>query len=128
MLLVVDIGKALEEDQREDVLLVVSGIDQSPQQHCGAPQVGLQFPLSDPLRARRDHAPNPHFTSSSSSAARDSRAFACAVFRSANACSRVTCSPASVGSTYNGMFRFQPLALMPSSVATAARPGWSVYS
>ena len=41
-LLVPDVGEALEEEQREDVLLVVAGVDQPAQEVGGAPEVRLQ--------------------------------------------------------------------------------------
>ena len=69
VLFVVDVGDPLEEDEREDVLLVVAGVDQAAQHDRGAPQVGLQFALADARRAHAD-TPSPHFASSASSAAR----------------------------------------------------------
>jgi hypothetical protein len=46
--LVPDIGDALEEQQREDELLVVAGVDQAAQQDGGTPEVGFEFLLGDP--------------------------------------------------------------------------------
>ena len=49
VLFVVDVGDPLEEDKREDVLLVIAGVDQAAQNDRGTPQVGLQFTLADTL-------------------------------------------------------------------------------
>ena len=68
--LVVDVGEALEEHEREDELLVVPRVDEAAQEDGGAPQVGLQFGLGDPLAAaswRCRHAFRPHLASSVSS-------------------------------------------------------------
>ena len=37
-----DVGEALEEEQREDVLLIVPGVDQAAQEVRGTPEVRLQ--------------------------------------------------------------------------------------
>ena len=95
VLLVVDVGDPLQEDQREDVLLVVAGVDEAAQDDGGAPQVGLQLALGD----SRTHADSPHFASSASRAERVSAALAWAASRSASACSSVSFSPVSAGAT-----------------------------
>jgi hypothetical protein len=69
VLFVVDVRDPLEEDEREDVLLVVAGVDQTAQNDRGTPQVGLQFTLADACRAHAD-TPSPHLASSASSATR----------------------------------------------------------
>ena len=43
--LVPHIGEPFEEEQRKDVLLVVAGIDQPPEQLGRAPEVGFEFLL-----------------------------------------------------------------------------------
>jgi hypothetical protein len=40
---VIHITDALEEQKREDILLVSTGINVGAEQNCGIPQVGLQF-------------------------------------------------------------------------------------
>src|SRR5690606_11647241 len=100
VLLVVDVREPLEEDQREDELLVVPRVDETAQQDRRAPQVGLEFALGDPgAHAEASAGPRPHLASSASSAALVSRAAAWAASRSASACSSVVCSPSSVGWT-----------------------------
>ena len=42
-----DIRESLEEEQREDVLLVVAGIDEPTQQRGCTPEVGLEFLLGE---------------------------------------------------------------------------------
>jgi len=98
VLFVVDVGDPLEEDEREDVLLVVAGVDQAAQDDRGTPQVGLQFTLADACRAHAD-TPNLHLASSASSATRVSVAFAWTASRSASASASVTFSPVSAGAT-----------------------------
>ena len=46
ILLVPHVGEPLEEEQREDVLLVVAGVDQASQELGGAPEVGLELLLA----------------------------------------------------------------------------------
>ena len=41
-----DVREPLEEEQREDVLLVIAGIDEPTQQRGCAPEVGLELLLS----------------------------------------------------------------------------------
>ena len=53
VLLVPDVGEALEEEQREDVLLVVAGVDQAAQEVGGAPEVRFQRLLAQVFRANR---------------------------------------------------------------------------
>jgi hypothetical protein len=48
--LVPDIRDALEEEQREDELLVVAGVDQPAQEDSRAPEVGFECLLGDALR------------------------------------------------------------------------------
>ena len=45
VVLVPDVREPLEEEQREDVLLVVAGIDEAAQQRGRAPEVGLELLL-----------------------------------------------------------------------------------
>src|SRR5690349_11189572 len=45
VILVPDIGQAFEEHQREDVLLVVAGIDEAAQQRGRAPEIALELAL-----------------------------------------------------------------------------------
>ena len=47
VLLVPDVGETLEEEQWEDVLLVVAGIDQAPQELRCTPQVSLELLLTN---------------------------------------------------------------------------------
>ena len=56
--LVPHVRQALEKEQREDVLLVVAGIDQAPQELRGAPEVGLKFLLAH-VFSRRTHPSQP---------------------------------------------------------------------
>src|SRR5579863_3673770 len=126
MLLVVHVGDPLEEDQREDELLVVAGVDQPAQQHGRAPQVRLKLALGDAFaEQRRVHASSPHFESSASSAARVWAAAWRADFRSMSAWSRVIRSPVAAGATYSGMFRFHPLRSSSARSATWVKPGLS---
>jgi hypothetical protein len=48
--LVPDIRDALEEEQREDELLVVAGVDQPAQEDGCTPEVGFECLLGDALR------------------------------------------------------------------------------
>ena len=47
VVLVPDIRQPLEEEQREDVLLVVAGIDEPAQQRGRTPEVGFEFLLGE---------------------------------------------------------------------------------
>jgi hypothetical protein len=89
VLFVVYVGDPLEEDEREDVLLVVAGVDEAAQDDRGTPKVGLQFTLADACRAHAD-APNPQLASSASNAVRVFVAFAWAASKSASASASVT--------------------------------------
>ncbi len=51
-LLVVDIAQTLEEQQREDELLVVARVDRAPEEDGGAPEVGFELLLGDAGHAK----------------------------------------------------------------------------
>ena len=74
ILLVPHVGEALEEEQREDVLLVVAGVDQAPQELGRAPEVGLELLLAHVLGglAHASQPPSVRTSRRRSSAARHS--------------------------------------------------------
>ena len=78
VLLVPHIRQALEEEQREDVLLVVARVDQPAQQVGGAPEVRLELLLAQMLGALLMTASLPRVsTSRSRSSAARASAIAC---------------------------------------------------
>jgi hypothetical protein len=56
VILVPDVGQTFEEHEREDVLLVVAGIDEAAQQRGSAPEVAFDFALGQPGHC--SHAPS----------------------------------------------------------------------
>ena len=55
--LVIDVGDALEEEKREDKLLIVPGVDQPAQQRRGAPEIGFEFGLGDGTGCAQEQSP-----------------------------------------------------------------------
>src|SRR5690606_10602059 len=70
VILVPDVGQAFEEQQWEDVLLVVAGIDEAAQQRGRAPEIAFKFALGQP--AHCNHPPSTSTLRRWSSAARAS--------------------------------------------------------
>src|SRR4051794_25970136 len=84
---VVDVREALEEDKREDELLVVACVDEASKEHCSTPEVGLQFFLGDAAgHAVTSFMAKPHLANSVSRATRVSAAASCPASRTASAC------------------------------------------
>ena len=79
ILLVVDVGEPLEEEQREDELLVVAGRHVPAEVRGGAPEVAFEFLLRD----RGSHSSHPPSTIAFSSAASASRQRASAALKAA---------------------------------------------
>ena len=48
---------ALEEEKREDKLLIVPGVDQPAQQRRGAPEIGFEFGLGDGTGCAQEQSP-----------------------------------------------------------------------
>ena len=71
VVLVPHVAQALEEEQREDVLLVVARVDQAAQQRGRTPEVRLEFSLGQ-MRAHLSHPPSVSTVRRWSSAARAS--------------------------------------------------------
>jgi hypothetical protein len=89
VLLVPDVRQPLEEEQREDVLLVVTRVDQSPEQLCRAPEIRLELPLAQMLGSLAQET-QPSSISTARSLSSAARA-------SASACSKATTASGSGG-------------------------------
>jgi hypothetical protein len=93
-LLIEDIAQSLEEQQREDELLVVARVNRPPQKHGGSPQVGFKLLLGD-----AGHVSKPSFFSRSTRRPSAANAASALVLRRFIASATVSTSLVTFGST-----------------------------